>query len=641
MRVLVWLWVLLLVWADAWAHDCTPRIVAVQAARVEAGSSVQARPGQGWVDVTLPEVWTSRWPQHSGSVWYRIDWEPGCAGEPEPVALGIDGISVAGEVFSNDDLLWRDASLVEPLSRSWNVPRWWLLPASGLHAGVNSVWVRAVGSPGISPGMGVLRLGDARMVAAEYGRSLWRQRTVYFINAVLCAMAAALFLPVWLLHRRGVAQERTQALGSAYGWFGLMALAWLAYLTTYLAETQWPWPDSMTRSRFSLVALVCYALCVCMFTFRFGGQKLPRVERALWVLAAVGVAGAVLAPRAEAGAWFDALWQGTMMVVLANGLQFQWHAWRSRPEGRRGAHMLLALCWLVFVVVGLNNLFSVLDRWQVARHWAALSGLSVIALVMLLLGVQLVRQIRGMERFNRTLAERVADARAELAQALAREHDRAVENAKLQERMQIAHDLHDGLGGSLVRGMALVEQARDVLPTERVLSLLKSLRDDLRQVIDHGSSAGATVPETPVQWMAPLRYRFTRILDEIGIAVEWHIAPLWPEPFRPSALQCMGLTRLVEEALSNAIKHSRAHHLRVRVQVDAAQPQQGRMVVRIEDDGVGFDVAAVQRAGLSVGMRSMTDRAERIGGKFKLESGPCGTVICVELVLRQGPESPL
>lgn len=636
----------LLVWGPVWAqtttlvegHGCTPRVLSMAAARAGEGvagvegvhavppsgvSAASARPTQGWEPVLLPDVWTRRWPGHGGSVWYRIDWERGCApgqGEPlEPLALGIDGVSVAGEVFINDDLLWRDASLVEPLSRSWNMPRWWLLPASSLREGVNQVWVRAVGPLALSPGMGALRLGAASMVAEQYGQSLWRQRTVYLINAVLCAMAGALFLLVWLLHRK----ER------AYGWFGLMALCWLAYLSTYLADTQWPWPDSLARARFSMVSLVCYVLCVCMFTFRFGGQALARVERALWLLAALGAAAAVLAPPEAAGRWFGLVWQGAMAVFLVNCLQFQWHVWRPRPGGRQLRHMLLALCWLVFVVVALNDLFSVLDRWQVARNWAALSGLLVIALVVLLLGAQLVQQMRSVERFNHALGDAVAQARAELAQVLAREHGQALQHAKLQERLEISHDLHDGLGGSLVRSMALVELAPQPLSRARVLSLLKVLRDDLRQVIDHGSSAGATVPETPVQWAAPLRHRFTRILDEMGVASKWQIAPQWLGA--PSALQCLGLTRLVEEALSNVIKHSQARLLRV----ECAQPLPNTLYLHIEDDGVGFDVDAVQLAGLSVGLRSMTARAERIGGSLEVESTAGRTVVSVVLLLNE------
>ena len=634
-RVLRWLCAglaaLVLLW-PGWAlaeGACAPRIVAVQAAQADPADA-EARPVQGWVDVTLPEAWTARWPGHGGSAWYRIDWERGtCAADgAAPLALGIDGISVAGEVYINGDLLWRDASLVEPLSRSWNVPRWWVLPASSLHAGVNTVWVRAVGPAALTPGLGRVRVGDAGAVAQAQGDAQWRQRTVYLVNAVLCAMAGGLFLLVWLLRREE----------SAYGWFGLMALAWLAYLTTYLADTPWPWPDSLARSRFGMVALVCYVLCACLFTFRFGGQRLPLVERALWLLAALGAGAVVLVPDAAAGHGFALVWQGAMAVFLANCVQFQWHAWRPRAAAagrRRVAHRLLALCWLVFVLVALyNQFFSALGAWQVARNWAALSGPLVITLVMLLLVGQQAQQIRSALRFNHELEQGVAEARAELAQALAREHARALDNAKLQERMQIAHDLHDGLGGSLVRGMALVEQAQGALSNARMLSLLKTLRDDLRQVIDHGSSAGAVVPATPVQWAAPLRHRVTRIFDEMGMASEWRIAPQWQGGQdghgRPSALQCLGLARLVEEALSNVIKHSQARRVRVDVCAGA-----GVFSVRIEDDGVGFDVPAVQRAGLSVGMRSMAARAERMGARFSVDSAPGVTVVETVLLLKK------
>ena len=616
MRLLMWLAALVL-WlpAGVLADTCAPRIVSVQAAPALDG----ARPLTGWVDVTLPDTWSRRWPAHGDSGWYRIDWERSCT-NGEPVALGIDGISVAGEVYNNGDLLWRDAFLVEPLSRSWNVPRWWVLPESGLQPGVNTVWVRAVGPAALGPGLRAVRLGDASTVAAQHYRTQWRQRTLYLINAVLCGMAGALFSVVWTLRRNTPA-------GAAYGWFGLMALTWLAYLTTYLAYTQWPWPDALARSRFSMVALVGYVLSACLFTLRFGGQRLPRTERMLWALAALGAGTAVFVPDDVAGLWFGRVWQGAMWVFMFNCLQFQWHAWRPRPEGRKQLHMLLALCWLAVMALTVTTLIPGVDRWNVARNWAAFSGLLVISLVMLLLGAQLMQRVRSVERFNRALEQGVAEARAQLAQALAREHTRALEHTRLQERIQLAHDLHDGLGGSLIRSMALVEQAPQPLPNERVLSLLKMLRDDLRQVIDQGSSAGAQVPATPVQWAAPLRHRFTRILDEMGVTSLWDMPPHWQG--RPSALQCLGLTRLVEEALSNTIKHSRARQVRVQ----CTQPQGGALCLRIEDDGVGFDVEAVRHAGLSVGMRSMMARAERIGGALEVVSSSAGTKLTVKLAL--------
>ncbi len=616
------LWLLALwlpAWADAPPAPCAPLAQAVSAARAAHDAPLDAppRPADGWEAVTLPDDWTRRWPAHDGTVWYRIEWTPtACA---EPLALGIDALVMAGEVYLNDDLLWRDAALVEPLSRSWNMPRWWLLPQSALRDGANTVWVRVIGTTQQTPGLGTLRLGAAPWVAAEQAGRQWRQRTMVLITAALSAAVGGLFLIVWCLLR----EER------AFGWYALMSLWWVLYLATMLATDPWPFADTLALSRANIALFVLYVLCFCRFTWAFGAQALPRAARALWGLGALGVLAALLAPRALLAETLLAVWLGFVLLFFANCVQFQWHAWRTRDP----QHMLLALLWLIFLVIGGHDLLVILRLVPDTATWSWVSAPLATVCMALLLGGRLAAGMRRIGRFNQELEASVADARAELAQALAREHAQALEHAKLQERVEIAHDLHDGLGGSLVRSMALVEQAPQPLPTERVLSLLKVLRDDLRQVIDHGSSAGATVPATPVQWAAPLRHRFTRIFDELDVASEWHIDPQWHDDgARPSALQCLGLARVVEEALSNVIKHSRAR----RVRVECTQPQADTLVVRIGDDGVGFDVHAVRHAGLSVGMRSMAARTERLGGTLEVVSGPQGTVVSAVLAVAPG-----
>lgn len=617
---LVWV---LVMGMPAWAQAvdtpavCAPRVLAIEAARAVEGVDPTVRPASGWEAVALPDVWTRRWPGYDGTVWYRIHWERGCAGLTEPLGLGVDGMSMAGEIFINNDRLWSDASLVEPLSRSWNMPRWFLFPESALREGANTVWIRVVGLEPLSPGLGSVRLGSATEVAAEKAESEWRQRTVYVFSAGLSAAVGCLFGVVWCLRR----SEK------AFGWYALMSIAWMVYMFTLLAVSPWPFADTLAMSRVNIAVFLVYVVCFCIFTLRFGAQALPRVERWLWLAAAVGIAAALLAPRAVVGEVFTVVWGSFVLVFLINCLQFQWHAWRPRPSGRDPQHILLALCWLVFVVVGVHDLLVIFKMWHARETWSAIAGPVTTVCMALLLGGRLAGGMRRIERFNHELEEHVVIARTELAQALEREHVQALDNAKLQERMHIAHDLHDGLGGSLVRSMALVEQASLPLPNERVLSLLKVLRDDLRQVIDHGSSAGATVPETPVRWAAPLRHRFTRILDAMGVESQWRIAPQWNGT--PSALQCLGLLRLVEEALSNVIKHSAAQ----RLCVDILTPAPGTLSVRIEDNGVGFDVLAVQGAGLSVGMRSMAARAERMGGVLTVKSAPGCTVVSVTLQL--------
>lgn len=615
-----WLWLPSATQAVAAGTDpdsCTPQVLSVQAAPVTNGGDGSIRPTTGWEPVTLPDIWAKRWPGHDGTVWYRLDWQRADCPANTELGLRLDGISMAGAVYSNDALLWRDQSLTEPLSMSWNMPRWWPLPEWSLHTdtqSLNTIWVQVQGMAAFTPGLGRMQVGPVAQVRQAYAQSLWNQRSTHYITMGISAAMGCIFLVVWCLMRSE----------HAFGWYAMMALCWVLYLSTMLATESWLPGGVLMHSRINNLAFVLYVLGFCLFTWRFGGQRLPRVERALWLLVAVGAALSLLASR-QAAEW---VWVVFALVFMANCLQFQWHAWRTRDP----QHLLLALCWLVFLLVAAHDLWMVLHGWPVDAGWNAITGPIAAIFMALLLGGRLASSLRRIAHFNQELQEHVTQAQRDLADVLAREHAQALSHATLQQRMQIVHDLHDGLGGSLVRSMALVEQARAPLSNERMLSLLKVLRDDLRQVIDQGANDDATVPSTPVQWIAPLRHRFTRLFDELDVQVRWQIPPNWQQP--PSPLQCLGLARLIEEALSNVIKHSWARW----VGVSCQQPQPDVLEVMVMDDGVGFDLQAVQDANLSVGMRSMAARAERMGGTFSVSSDAHGTVVRVVVPLAPAAE---
>lgn len=189
-----------------------------------------------------------------------------------------------------------------------------------------------------------------------------------------------------------------------------------------------------------------------------------------------------------------------------------------------------------------------------------------------------------------------------------------IENAKLQERLQLSHNLHDILGSSLVRSMGIITQSKDNLDNQQFLSMLKLFRDDLRQVIDSGSSTGAEVPETPILWGAPVRHRFSQIFAEIGIQCRWSFPDKWK--IKPNALDCLTLQRVTEEALTNIIKHSQAQNVVVSLRFSDEQ----QIILEIEDDGVGFDMEAVKQSGISIGIRSMQIRLEKIQAEMVIES---------------------
>lgn len=616
--------------------DCNAEIVAVQAAR-EAPESEGQRPTTGWETVSLPDSWSQRWPRHDGSVWYRIDWQRDTAADclDAPVALAVDRINMTGELFVGDTLLWRDAHLHEPLSRSWNMPRQWLLPVSLVGGATPSIWVRVIGLPSQSSGLGPVHLGDPAAIAAHQAQQHWEWRTVFFINLMISAIAACIFAFIWLFHRG----QR------AYGWFALTNLFWSLFIVNMLATSPWPFSDTLTLARANACALLLHVLCFIQFIRHFGALDgaadaaaarpdspvtvlLGLVLKVAWPAVIVLAALVWLAGPYQLELALAAVGVLCTLLYVCSCLWGVARHWR----GPRVEDRLLAACLLIFLGVCIHGW---LVNANIRPNDPTLIGYVAVitSLVMAaLMGLRIARNTQRIALFSDELRGAVATAQTELRSNLQREHALALDNTRLQERLAIAHDLHDGLGATLVRSMALVEQSDDALPPAQMLSILKLLRDDLGQLIDTSASPGLSAPETPIDWGAPVRNRFIPLFDELGIACDWHTPPLWSGAVPPAAY-CLTLMRVLEEALTNVLKHSHAQ----KVCVHLSQPDAWTLVLRVEDDGVGLNVDSVLRGGLSIGMSSMQTRVERVFGTLQLRSRPGQTCVEVRLPLPGQP----
>ena len=97
----------------------------------------------------------------------------------------------------------------------------------------------------------------------------------------------------------------------------------------------------------------------------------------------------------------------------------------------------------------------------------------------------------------------------------------------------------------------------------------------------------------------------------------------------------LAVYRIVQEALSNVVRHSGATRAAVRV---VREPD--RLLVTVEDDGHGFDVAAVRAAGRGLGLFGMGERAAYLGGRVDVQSAPgTGTRVRAEIPL--GDDAPV
>nr|WP_184224783.1 ATP-binding protein [Paenochrobactrum gallinarii] len=594
--------------AESTSAQCSAEIIDISAAK--AGPDGRKSENLRWEAVTLPNYWNQLHSEYSDEVWYRIHWRQTCseAGH-NPVALLIQTINMAGEVFVNDHFLWRDKSLTEPLSRSWSMPRYWVLHDAWLTEGINTLWVKTVGVKGQALGLGSVIIGEPTQVQSIYDNYWWRQRTLYVANVIVSGVIGILFFCIWIIRR-----DQTY-----YGWYAFSSLFWLVFIANVLVTTPWPFSDSVTFVRVNAIALLLNIACFCMFTLRFGELVLKRYERFLWGIFSVFIVALAFTPQDYLGAIQISSVLVAVGFFLFNCLQFPVLTFRKRNN----EYFLFSICLIVlFMTIPYDALL--LFRPDPEKFPILPYANIVITLCLAgILGLRQAHNVRRIEQFNVELAESIANARSELAVTLEREHFLELKNAKLRERLDIAHDLHDGIGGTLVHMMAKVEQGSEQVHRPQVISMLKLLRDDLRQTIDHNSSPSTKVPATPQEWIAPLRHRFSILFDELGIKSDWQFPSAWRST--PSTLQCLALTRVVEEALTNLIKHSRAQQVCFRLQ----QQSPNELVLELEDDGIGFDVLAVQTANISVGMRSMSTRILKVGGRLEIASTPGRTIVKV------------
>lgn len=571
-----------------------------QISRIEAASELHAGelPQSGWEPVSLPDVWRPQWLGLPGGLWYRVAWTNAC--QDQPVALAVDRMVMAAQVYHNGELLWQDESLQAPMSRGWNMPRYWVLPASTLR-GENTLLFRLVSERHPMPGLGTLTLGDLHSVLDVHERNVWQQRDALVINVIISLMIAALFLLIWLMRPKE----------HALGWFALSSLLWSFGMLNMFLTTPWPFESGIVWDRISLILLISYPSAFAMFVWSFGGLRFPRLTPLLWGSTALIALVIALIPAEHIVVLQFVCTVSYRIIFSLICLGYSIYALRTRQPGQ----MLLGVCLLIFLLL---NFYDLLAHLGFLSHFQDLKALSapISSVVMfVIVAWRFVSGLRRIETFNEELQQAVNTTREELTRILRREHELEGTNIRLNERLRMTHDLHDSMGSSLMRSIIMAEQNRS-LERSQFLSMLKELRNDLRHVIDGSSSAAAVDYSTPTVWIAPLRRRFSALFDELDVNTRWRLPEQWP--FEVGSARLLALTRFLEEALTNVLKHSQCSELEITLQLDEDQ----RMRLTVRDNGRGFDTAGVGEQGRGIGMNSMRMRIERIGGQLNITSKP-------------------
>lgn len=209
--------------------------------------------------------------------------------------------------------------------------------------------------------------------------------------------------------------------------------------------------------------------------------------------------------------------------------------------------------------------------------------------------------------------------------------DRMAEERK-DERLRIASDLHDEVLQDVTRiwmqskfasqesedGTQLAEDVRQLVSdTEEALSSLRDVIADLRR-----SPLGrGGLTQTTEQLVRDLRLDWGKRIE--FVPAKRDLSSLAPD------IQLVAY-QFVREALVNTLKHSQASLVIVTMRSEAQ-----RLEVVVEDNGVGFDAACVDRS-QHFGLGLTEERIRMVGGSLKVESEPSsGTILTASLPMRK------
>jgi signal transduction histidine kinase len=198
-----------------------------------------------------------------------------------------------------------------------------------------------------------------------------------------------------------------------------------------------------------------------------------------------------------------------------------------------------------------------------------------------------------------------------------------------EERRRIARELHDGLGQELVAAKILLHRSlqsnSDLVRKEAV--------GDAAEIIDRGIQQ--------VRSMSHLLH--PPLLDEVGLvsALRWYLEGFAQRSGIETAIDVeppdfsrltpeleTAIFRIIQESLSNVLRHSKARKAWVTLSV-----KDGHVVASVRDDGCGIEkrVAEQQPGSVGIGISGMSQRAKEFGGELRLARAHPGTL--VEIVM--------
>jgi signal transduction histidine kinase len=541
--------------------------------------------------------------QPIGRAWLRVryvvpqNWENG-----EALVIYVPRVNGWGWLVRADNQVLADN--FDNWRMTWNTPVSARMAPETFHPGQTiDVLVGVIFVPNVGFSSARITVAPASVVGPSLAIRQFLQISMPQACSIVLLLTGGFFFSFWLSRRKE----------SAHLLLALATVAWCVSNLQYVLPRQDDpvlegWYGAITNMSVSWFMWLVY-----LFVLRFDSRRVRWIEWALPIY----VATMSLLAIPLSGLMFEA----SVLINTANsvvaGLVTALVCVRAVRGGNTELRVIAVTLTLAFAA-GVHDV-ALLDQLvnPESIYLLPYSGLLVFGSFLFAVQRRYARAIDDHEILEASLASRLDEQEEELTANHTRLRELERKQTLVSERQRLMHDMHDGIGSSLLSALAASEQQD--LPPNAVAKILRACIDDLRLVID---SLDPTEHDL-VTLLATIRYRLGQQLDAAGLALDWDIDDV-PQLAWMESSDALHILRIVQEALANVIKHANSQRVRI-----ATRSTYESIEIIIEDMGCGFDPEA---NGQGRGLRNLSRRAAQLGGELKVISSPGrGTVLSLTL----------
>jgi signal transduction histidine kinase len=563
-----------------------------------------------WDQVSLPHVVprpisgsninvaNTVWQTH----WYRFRWQSKRAsggalavyiprrhlGEGQ-FDIYVDGIHVDGD----DEAVWNRPQLI-------------LLPPKGAQ-GDREILIALSMEPAYGGALSSVWVGPVVELQWRYDWRRFLQIGVPQASSVGFFVFGTLAFLFWLRRRE-----------SSYLLFGLLAPVY-CLRTLHFYVQPYGFVAGQLLWWLTVNSLAWLQVLVYLFAVTLHGQRFPRAERIMIGIVATASLVSLL------GVIFQVQIVGLspVLYLVQMGVSVAAIGYTTVGSIRSRLPLALVLSAMLWLLLLMGAHDWLLQNWRISVESIYLlpyGSILVLGVALYAIFQRYINAVNEADKLNASLEARLTKRSQELEEShrklRAIEHEQSI----VGERQRLMREMHDGLGSSLMSSLVMVEQGK--LDSTQIATVLRESIDDLKLTIDSLEPMG----EDLLTLLGTLRYRLGKRLEVAGIKLEWQVEETPPLPWlNPTA--SLQILRILQETLTNVLKHAHATTIRVETGFDATH-----VWIRLTDNGHGFDVVtARQRSDRGRGLQNLERRAASMSGTVQIESRPGTTTVTLQL----------